>query len=54
MTKEQAKAFIKPKLLSDDLIILGDGDKFDLIITERIVKENADLEIPKKVDQRGA
>jgi acid stress-induced BolA-like protein IbaG/YrbA len=51
MTKEQAKAFINPKLLSDDLIILGDGDKFDLIITERIVKENADLEIPKKNDK---
>jgi acid stress-induced BolA-like protein IbaG/YrbA len=45
MTREEAKSYINPKLLSDDLIILGDGDKFDLIITDSKIDRLADLEL---------
>lgn len=48
MTREQARKYINPKLLSDDLIVLGDGDKVNIPVTDKLIDRLAEIELPKQ------
>ncbi len=54
MTREQVKSYINPKLLSDDLIVLGDGDTFDIGLSDRKIDQLAELELKKESKQEPA